>query len=116
MASWGTWYWRVFNVSVRALGLVALLYGAVFIVWGAARMVQLEFIRMEEAPSLVILPVGLLVAALGAAILRAPTYRPDLGDVSWRFDPFGAKARRSSPSKRSWWTGDRLTESRGPEA
>ena len=110
MTSWGTWYWRAFNVAVRVLGLVALLYGAVFIVWGTARMLQLDYIRMEQAPSLVILPVGLLVAALGAAILRVPAYRRDLGDVSWRFDPFGVKTRRSSPSRRSWWTGDRLTE------
>ena len=51
----------------------------------------------------------LLVAAIGAAIVRAPTYRPDLGDVSLRFDPFGAKTRQTSPSKRSWWTGDLLT-------
>jgi hypothetical protein len=112
MTSWETRYWRVFNVSVRALGLVALWAGAVFIVWGTARMLQMEFIRMEETPRLAILAVGLLVAALGWAILRAPTYRPDLGDASCKFEPFGTKARRSSPARRSWWTGERLTASR----
>ena len=111
MANWGTWYWRGFNVAVRALGLVALVYGAVFIIWGAVRMVQMEYIRLDEARSLVILPVGLLVAALGAAILKVPAYRPDLGDVPWRFDPLGTKTRQSPGSRRSWWTGDRLTES-----
>jgi hypothetical protein len=109
MASWETTYWRVFNILVRALGLVALLCGIVYIVWGTVRMLQMDFIQREAASSLAILPVGLLVAALGAAIIRAPTYRPDLGDVSLRFDPLGAKTRQSSPSKRSWWTGDRLT-------
>ena len=107
MTSWGTWYWRVFNLLVRVLGLVALLSGAVFIVWGAVRMVRMDFIRMEDAPTLAILPVGLLVAAFGLAILGAPTYRPDQGDVPWRFDPFGTKTQ-SSPSRRSWWTGDRV--------
>jgi hypothetical protein len=106
MTSWGTLYWRVFNVLVRALGLVAFLSGIVFTVWGAVRMLRMDFIRMEDAPTLAILPIGLLVGVVGAAILRAPTYRPDLGDVPWGFDPFGAKSRQSSPAKRSWWTGD----------
>jgi hypothetical protein len=105
MTSWGIWYWRVFNVLVRALGLVAFLSGAVFTVLGAVRILQLGLLRTEGAPGLVTLSVGLLIAALGAGILGAPTYRPDQGDVPWRFDPFG-KARLSSPSKRSWWTGD----------
>lgn len=108
MTSWGTWYWRVFNILVRALGLVALLSGAVFIVWGAVRMLRMDFIRMEDAPTLAILPIGLLVGVLGAAILRTPTYRPDLGDVPWGFDPLGTKARQSSQAKRSRWTGDRV--------
>jgi len=86
MTSWGTLYWRVFNVLVRALGLVAFLSGIVFTVWGAVRMLRMDFIRMEDAPT--------------------TTYRPDLGDVPWGFDPFGAKSRQSSPAKRSWWTGD----------
>ena len=93
----------MFNVLVRALGLTALVAGAVFTVLGAVRIMQLGT-AAEGTPGVVILLVGLLVAALGAAVLRAPTYRPDLGDASWRFDPFGSKSR--SPSKRSWWTGD----------
>jgi hypothetical protein len=109
MTNWGTRYWRVFNVLVRTLGLVALTAGAGFILWGAGRMLQLEFIRMEQATALIILPVGLLVAALGAAILRAPTYRPDLGDMIWQFDPSGSKSRRAASSRRSWWTGEPLT-------
>jgi hypothetical protein len=106
MNNWVIRYWRVFNILVRDLGLAALLSGGGYIVWGTMRMLQREFITIEAAASLVILPVGLLVAAIGWAILRAPTYRPDLGDALWQFDPFGAKARRSLPSKRSWWTGE----------
>lgn len=106
MTSWETWYWRVFNVSVRALGLVTLLSGAALAVLGVIRMLEMDYIRLEESSSLVILPIGLLAAALGWALLRTPAYRPDLGDVSWRFDPFGKQAGRSPASRRSWWTGD----------
>jgi hypothetical protein len=98
----------VFNILVRVLGLVSFFAGTVYIVWGTLRMLQMDFIQPEAASSLAILPVGLLVAILGASIIRAPTYRPDLGDVALRFDPFGTKTLQSSPSKRSWWTGDRL--------
>jgi ABC-type thiamin/hydroxymethylpyrimidine transport system permease subunit len=81
MASWETTYWRLFNILVRVLGLVALLCGIVYIVWGTVRMLQMDFIQPEAASTIAILPVGLLVAAIGAAIIRAPTYRPALGDV-----------------------------------
>jgi hypothetical protein len=116
MTDWGVWYWRVFNLSVRALGLVALWSGAVFIVWGTRRVLELEFILIDQAPALAILPAGLLVATLGWAILRVPAYRPDLGDVLWQFDSSGAKTRRASPARRSWWTGDRLRASRRTDA
>ena len=105
MANSGAGYWRVFNVLVRALGLVALVSGAVFTVMGVLRILQLGLLRSEGSPPLIILLVGLIVAWLGVSILRAPTYRPDLGDASWRFEPFGAK--RSGSAGRSWWTGDR---------
>jgi hypothetical protein len=107
MTSWGAGYWRVFNVLVRVLGLVAVVSGAVFTVLGLMRILQLGFLRSEGSPPLVILLVGLLVGALGLAILRGPPYRPDLGDVSWRFDPFGAKTRQTTSPGRLWWTGDR---------
>lgn len=109
MTTWGVWYWRGFNILVRAMGLVALSFGAVFTVLGAYRLLQLGLLLHEGAPPLVTLSVGLLLLALGAAILRTPAYRPDLGDVSWRFDPFGTKTRQSSASTRTWWTGDKGT-------
>ena len=106
MTTWRADYWRMFNVLVRVLGLAALLSGAVFTVLGIMRLLQPAALQTEGDPALVLLLVGLLVLAVGAAILRAPPFRPDMGDVSWRFDPFGSKERRSGGLKRSWWTGD----------
>jgi hypothetical protein len=97
----------VFNVLVRALGLVAVVSGAVFTLLGAMRIRQLGLLETEGSPPLVLLIIGLVVAGLGVAILRAPTYRPDLGDASWRFDPTGVKTQKLAAAKRSWWTGDR---------
>ncbi len=81
MTSWETSYWRVFNILVRVLGLVALVSGIAFTVLGAARILEQGLLLDAGAPGLVILLVGLLAGALGAAILRVPAYRPDLGDV-----------------------------------
>jgi hypothetical protein len=106
MMTWRADYWRMFNVLVRVLGLTALVSGTVFTVLGISRIVQSGAIRIEGEPGLILLLVGLLSLAIGAAILRAPPFRPDLGDVSWRFDPFGSKEKRLARPKRSWWTGD----------
>ena len=106
MKTWRADYWRMFNVLVRVLGLAAMAGGAVFTLLGITRLLQPGALRVEGEPALVLLLVGLLVLAIGAAILRAPPFRPDLGDVSWRFDPFGSKERRAARPKRSWWTGD----------
>jgi hypothetical protein len=37
-------------------------------------------------------------------LLRARTYRPDLGDVLYFVDPF--VARTQDRTNRHWWTGD----------
>ena len=87
--------------GVQRLGqspwLVALWCGAVFILWGARRILEMDFIQMGQASALVILPVGLFAAGLGWAILRVESYRPDLGDAWWRFDPIVAQGRRAAP-------------------
>jgi hypothetical protein len=113
MKSWGIWYWRVFNILVRTMGLVSLGFGLVFTVLGGFRILQLGLMLREGAPPLVTLSMGLLLVGLGIAILRSPSYRPDLGDVSWRFDPTGARSRDSAAAKRSWWTGDQGARSTG---
>ena len=106
--TWGTTYWRVWNFLVRNLGLVSLLVGGVFIGLGTARLVEREFISLDAVDSLVVLPIGLLIAGIGWALLRTPAYRPDLGDSLGGFDPFGAKARQAPRTRRSWWTGEPL--------
>jgi hypothetical protein len=107
MANSGAGYWRVFNVLVRALGLVAAVSGVIFTVLGVTRILQQGLLTAEGSPPLIILLVGLILCWLGASILQAPAYRPDLGDTAWRFEPFGGKAKRPRSSGRSWWTGDR---------
>jgi hypothetical protein len=107
MANSGAAYWRVFNILVRALGLVALVSGVLFTVLGVIRILQQGLLTSEGSPPLIILLIGLILSWLGASILQAPSYRPDLGDASWRFEPFSSKARRRPSSGRSWWTGDR---------
>jgi hypothetical protein len=109
MASSGAAYWRVFNVLVRALGLVALGSGALFTVLGIIRILQQGLLTSEGSPPLIILLVGLILCWLGASILQAPAYRPDLGDASWKFEPFRGKAKRPASQRRSWWTGDRAS-------
>jgi hypothetical protein len=107
MPSWQIGYWQVYNILVRALGAVALVAGIWFIGWGALRTFQMGLQASEGTPGLMLLLVGLLAAGLGVTILGVPTYRPDLGDPAWQFDPFGAKTTPSTPARRSWWTGDR---------
>jgi hypothetical protein len=123
MTRYEVWHWRVFNVFLRAFGLMALLAGMVFTLWGAVllsrRQATVEWEGMltsATGPKLLILLVGLSTLALAIALLRARPFRPDLGDVSWLLDPFGAKAQRRSLPRRSWWTGDRLPSSREADA
>jgi hypothetical protein len=110
MTSWRTRYWRLYNILVRALGLVSLVSGVAFIVLGGLGILRLGLLAAEGSPGLVTLGVGLILAALGGAILIVPAFRTDLGDVWWQFDPFGAKAQQSR-TRRAWWTGDRLNAS-----
>ena len=107
MTRWQTGYWRLYNVLVRALGAVALIAGIGFVVWGALRIFQLGLQTSEGTPGLMLLLVGLISTGLGVGILGVPTYRPDLGDPAWQFDPFGSKTQRAPAAKRSWWTGDK---------
>jgi hypothetical protein len=106
MTSWHTGYWRVFNVLVRAFGLIALLAGVGFMIWGVVQILELGLWPEIGVSGLLLVAVGLLAAGLGAAALGAPNHRPDLGDPAWQYDPSGVKTRESSV-RRSWWTGDR---------
>jgi hypothetical protein len=106
MAAWEAWHWRI-----------------VFTSWATTLLLRPEAtIELEGVPSaapgpkLLILLVGMVVLAIGLAILRAQPYRPDLGDSSYLADPFGARAQRALPQRRSWWTGDRQGSSSRADA
>jgi hypothetical protein len=107
MSNWLSGYWRVYNVLVRTLGMAALLAGVAFIGWGAVLIPRFGLTLANGGPTLVLLLAGLLAAGLGGTILGTPTYRPDLGDAAWNFDPLGKKTRQAATARRSWWTGDR---------
>ena len=123
MARYEVWHWRAFNILLRGLGLMAMLVGTVFTLWGAVLLAQRQAtvewegeLTAATGPKVIILLVGLGTLALAIALLRARPFRPDLGDASWLIDPFGAKAQRTSRPRRSWWTGDRLPPSREADA
>jgi hypothetical protein len=107
MSNWRTEYWRVYNVLVRVLGASALASGSGFVGWGATRIAMMGLEQPEGQPGVILVAAGLLSAGLGAAILRTPAYRPDLGDHALDFDPYGRRTRATAATPRSWWTGDR---------
>ena len=91
-------YWRVFNVLLRLLGVGATFAGTVTILaYG---------LGLGAGPARVSIPsllAGLLLALLGLAFLLLRPFRPDLGDARIRFSPWPAPGG----GKRRWWTGDR---------
>ena len=107
MTAWRSNYWRLYNVLVRGLGMLALVAGAGFVFWGLLRLMQMGLQLTEGTPWLVLMLVGLISVGFGAAMLGVPTYRPDLGDPAWDFDPLGRKARQATIRRQSWWTGER---------
>jgi hypothetical protein len=101
--------WRLFNLCMRVCGLIAFVMGAGLLVWGV--MLGLHNRpnnTLTNNPGLgpPLTMAGVWFLLLGVAMLRARTYRPDLGDASFFVDPFGARLLRVFPPKRSWWTGD----------
>jgi hypothetical protein len=103
MTSTDPMQWRVFNVLLRLLGLGATFAGFVAIVTFGLGLPPIE----GEAPivSVPSIVTGALVMLLGLGFLMIPAFRPDLGDTRVVVNPFRAW---SSPSKRRWWTGDRV--------
>src|SRR3954463_4444438 len=96
MATSGAGYWRVFNILVRALGLVALVSGAVFAVLGVIRILQQGLLTSEGSPPLIILLGGLILFLLGPSLLQAQAYGPDLVHQPWLSEPYRRKGKRSS--------------------
>jgi hypothetical protein len=107
-----SWSWRIFNIFMRLCGLTTALAGALFLAWDASLILAPGWLQPFNPgianPHLKgpLLVAGVWFLILGLGILRARTYRPDLGDASYSIDPYGAKLRRVFPPTRSWWTGD----------
>jgi hypothetical protein len=104
--------WRAFNICMRLCGLLALSSGILLLGWSMLLTFHAGLIGRFHGPltSPVFGPqffwLGAWCVLLGVAILRARTYRPDLGDASFLVDSFGVKLQRVFPPKRFWWTGD----------
>jgi hypothetical protein len=95
---------------------MAIFNGVIFAVWGVSLLLRTgSTIDVQGVPTTALGPkiemtlVGILAVVLGLLLVRARTYRPDLGDVSWFLEP--QVARRQLRSGRNWWTGDRKNSS-----
>jgi hypothetical protein len=111
MAGYETFHWRLVTIMLRLFGIVASLLGMASCVYGIslvlrpASTVYVEGIPTSDlGPKLMFLVVGPVFVAIGVAFMRVRPYRPDLGDVSYLVDPFGARGNALGP--RRWWTGD----------
>jgi hypothetical protein len=101
-------HWAAFNLFVRLFGILGLIVSVVFFGWAVYFLVApnkaQNIVDVGFSLSLVYLVGSLISLAIAATVLRAPTYRPDMGDSAWSF-------RRRSPGDRagsihrSWWTG-----------
>jgi hypothetical protein len=113
MATPHVWPWKLFNIVMRLAGLFTTLSGAVFLTWSVLLIVRAPIVVWAQGtladPNLAapLLFAAVWFSILGVGILRAPPYRPDLGDADRLVDPAGFKLRRFFSPSRSWWTGDR---------
>ena len=107
MAS-GSWYWRLFNIAGRVLGLAFLGGGLALVGLSSSTRVAVGA-STQPAPvpdSEIVAIAGLVVAALGALLLWVRPFRPDLGDTSALVDPMRAKAAGGTRRPYRWWTGE----------
>lgn len=105
------WLYRAHNVAWRILGLWAVLCGTGFAAWAGWLLTHPHSpMDVNASPAtavgtgLVMLLAAAIGIGLGVLLLRARTYRPDLGDVLYFVDPF--VARTQDRTNRHWWTGD----------
>lgn len=106
MTAYESWHWRVYNVMRRMLGIMATFAGLVFLF--TPLLLHLGWMIDEPGRSRAgEIIAGLIALALGLNNLRRPTYRPDLGDVSFWTDSTGGPMRvQPERGRRSWWTGN----------
>jgi hypothetical protein len=108
LAKYEQFHWAAFNLLVRLFGILGLFVSVVVFGWAVYFLVLPN--KAQNVPdvgfplSLVYLVGSLISLAIAVTVLRAPTYRPDMGDPAWslrRHSP----GDRSGSTHRSWWTG-----------
>ncbi|MBK8006466.1 MAG: hypothetical protein IPK12_21935 [Gemmatimonadetes bacterium] len=107
MAS-ASWYWRLFNIAARVLGLAFLGGGLALAGLSSSTRVPVgaSAVPASLPDSEIAVITGLVVAALGALLLAVRPFRPDLGETSALVGPVGAKAARGARRPYRWWTGE----------
>ena len=101
--------WRALNILQRIAGFGAMAAGLIFGTWAIWQIVSQGAVAPDSSqdPRLAraaVLAFGAVLLALGAVLLRARPYRPDLGDPL--ASGHDLRATRSTDSPRDWWTGD----------
>lgn len=105
--SFARFHWRFYNRFLRVVGLAFVFAGAAF-VWSALSLwLRLTPERPNASPWLFV-GTGVFALAVGALLLRARPFRPDLGDVPWLAGRAGGypERRERRGVARSWWTGE----------
>ena len=104
--------WRALNILQRIAGFSAIATGVIFAAWSIWHILNSGTpvnLGVPEDPRLaraVALAFAAVLLALGAVLLRARPYRPDLGDSL--ASGHDLRASRSTDPPRRWWTGDSI--------
>jgi len=101
--------WRALNILQRIAGFGAVAAGVIFATWAIWQIlspgaVPLDLSQDPRLAQAAVLAFGAVLLALGAVLLRARPYRPDLGDPL--ASGHDLRATRPTDSRRGWWTGD----------
>lgn len=115
MAHWSTpgpALWRALNILQRIAGFGAMATGVIFAAWSIWHIldpgtpVAPPDLPEPRLASTAVLAFAAVLLALGAVLLRARPYRPDLGDSL--ASGHDLRAPRSTDPPRRWWTGDSI--------
>jgi hypothetical protein len=102
--------WRSLNILQRLAGFGATATGALFGWWAVwyllhpAAPLPADVPRDPRPGRFAVLAFAVVLLALGAVLLRARPYRPDLGDSL--ASGHDLRAPRPADPRRRWWTGD----------
>ena len=96
--SYATFHWRMFNVSMRLVGMWFVLGGAGFL----ARALVYKFApasagipTLSGSPAVDFAAAGLIALVIGVVSLKVRPYRPDLS---------------KSAARLNWWNGDPIAD------